>query len=104
MIWSDYLYVGAEAEKEKSHIVKNIKRYKYQSDVFVLCLADVPGNIMDIYPSHVLNQKYYKNKKDIFVLGIAKSYDEAMIVMEKIIMDCYEQTGGFELDKFAKGL
>lgn len=102
MIWSDCLYVGAEAEKEKSRIVKNIKRFKFQSDVFVLCLADVPGNIMDIYPSYVLNQKYYKNK-DLFVLGIAKSYDEAMTVMERIIMDCYEKTGGFKLDKFVKG-
>ena len=93
---------AAEAEKEKSHIVKNIKHYKFQSDVYVLCLADVPGNIMDIYPSYVLNQNYYKNK-EIFVLGIAKSYNEAMSVMEKIIMDCYEKTGGFDLKEFAKG-
>ena len=102
MIWFDNLYVGAEAEKEKSNIVKNIKRYKFQLDVYVLCLADVPGNIMDIYPSYVLNQKYYKNKK-LFVLGIAKSYNEAMSVMEKIIMDCYEKTGGFDLKEFVKG-
>ena len=52
------------------------------------------ANALEIYPSYVLLQKYYRKKK-LTVVGISQGYDEALEVMQDILMDCYNETGQF---------
>ena len=52
------------------------------------------ANALEIYPSYILLQKYYRKKK-LMVVGISQGYDEALEVMQDILMDCYNETGQF---------
>ena len=44
-------------------------------------------DVLDIYPSNVLTQKWYKDS-DIVIVGIAEGREEAMDMVQLIIMDC----------------
>lgn len=100
MEWYKDLYVGELAEKRKYKIINKIERHKTQIGIYVLTLPFNNENVLDIYPSYILNQKYYK-KADLKIMGIACGYDEALEVMERIIMDCYHITNQFKITKMA---
>ncbi|MDE6232449.1 MAG: hypothetical protein K2M60_03765, partial [Lachnospiraceae bacterium] len=95
MEWYKDLYVGELAEKRKYKIINKIEKHKTQIGIYVLTLPFNNENVLDIYPSYILNQKYYK-KADLKIMGIACGYDEALEVMERIIMDCYHITNQFK--------
>ena len=58
---------------------------------------------MDIYPSIILTQSHYVNA-DLFVIGIAISKEEAYELMEKIVMDSYRLTGGFDIKGYINSM
>ncbi|MBQ9765217.1 MAG: hypothetical protein IJW18_03360 [Lachnospiraceae bacterium] len=92
MHWYGDLYVGAQAMKEKSRIIRKIKSHKFIKDVFVITEAFNGYDLFDIYPANVLMQRYFKNK-EYQVIGIAKGYDEAIGLVQVIIEDLYCKRG-----------
>lgn len=99
--WYQNLYIGAEAEKERQSIIQGIKKHKLMPDIFVVTLPAADGNVLEFYPSVVLNQKHYRHA-DLFVVGIAKGRSEALDVIQCIIMDCYTKTGNFDVRQFVE--
>ena len=97
--WREELYVGEEAREFREEIVNNIKEHKLQGGVYVIILAVNGKDIFDIIPSVMLSEDGYKGR-DIKILGIAKGLIEAKELGSKMIMDVYEQTGGFEVRGF----
>lgn len=106
MKWYKDLYMGELAAKRKRKIISRIKHGKVQIGVYVLALPLYDDNILDIYPSYILNQKYYRNIA-INIVGIACGYEEAMEVLQRMVIDCYTSTGQFKIcdmtedDKFS---
>lgn len=106
MKWYKDLYMGELAAKRKRKIINRIKHGKVQIGVYVLALPLNDDNILDIYPSYILNQKYYRNIA-INIVGIACGYEEAMEVLQRMVIDCYTSTGQFKIcdmtedDKFS---
>ena len=98
MKWYKDLYVGAIASENQKKIIRKIKSSKFQINIFVLCTPLNSDNVMDIIPSSILLQSYF-NINDITIYGIAEGYDEALELMQTIIMDCYEKTGEFDITK-----
>lgn len=101
MKWYNNLYIGENAEKRKRKIMRKIKFNKPQLGIYVITLPSNEKNSLDIYPSNILLQRYYK-KKDITVVGIAEGRDEALLLVQRIIMDCYEKTGQFLVRKLVE--
>ncbi len=101
MRWYRSLFVGTTAEKTKNQIVEKLNSNKPQLNVFVLTLPSNEKNLLDIFPSNILLQPYYK-KQDYFVVGLAKGYEEALEVMTQIIMDTYNETGGFHVKEYLR--
>ena len=91
--------MGEEAREFREEIVNNIKEHKLQGGVYVIILAVNGKDIFDIIPSVMLSEDGYKGR-DIKILGIAKGLIEAKELGSKMIMDVYEQTGGFEVRGF----
>lgn len=101
MKWYKDLYIGELAKKHKNRIIRKIKNGKFQTGVYVLTLPLNDDNILDIYPSYVLNQKYYR-EISIDIVGLACGYDEAMEVLQKLVIDCYKSTGSFRISKMTE--
>lgn len=101
MKWYKDLYVGEKAKKQKYKIISRITRKKTQVGVYVITLPLNDDNILDIYPSYILNQKYYR-RADMKIIGIACGYDEALGLMQSIVMDCYYITKQFKIREMAE--
>lgn len=98
MKWYNNLYVGENAKKRKHKIIMLALRHKPQAGVYMITLPVNEKDALEIYPSYILLQKHYR-KKDMFVVGIGEGRDEALCVVQEIIMDCYNQTGQFLVRK-----
>ena len=98
MKWYNNLYVGCRVGRRRHKIIKRAVRNKPQLGVYFITLPVNENNSLEIYPSYVLLQKHYK-KRDLFVVGIGEGRDEALELMEQIIMDCYHKTGQFLVRK-----
>ncbi len=98
MKWYNNLYVGENAKRRKHKIIMRAKLKKPQIGIYMITLPVNPVNSLEIYPSYILLQEHYC-KKDMMVVGISVGYEEAMEIMQKIIMDCYKKTGQFLVSK-----
>lgn len=94
MKWYKELYIGENAMKGKRKIINNIRFSKPQLGVYVITLPANEKNSLDIYPSNVLLQKYFR-KRELTIVGIAKGREEAFLLVGRIVMDCYNQTGQY---------
>lgn len=98
MRWYNNLYVGEKAGRRKRKIISYAKRNKPQMGIYMITLPINDDNSLEIYPSYILLQKYYKNK-NLMIVGIGEGREEALTVMQDIIMDCYNATGQFLVRK-----
>lgn len=99
MRWFKDLYVGYNILTEQNRIVEEIKRGEFQIAIYVLTLPENDYDVLEIYPSNVLIQKKYKDS-DMVVVGIAGGKEEALDMMQLVIMDCYEDTGDVNVKKY----
>ena len=99
MKWYDDLYVGYGLLDKKRQIIRKIKKGKPMFNKYVITLPENNYDTLDIYPSNVLMQKWYQ-KSDMVIVGIAEGMEEAMDMMQLIIMDCLEETGQVKVKKF----
>jgi hypothetical protein len=94
MRFYDSLYVG-ESIKVPEQVIRKLKKNIGQLNVYVITAAK--GNdLLEIYHAGFLKQAYYK-KNPPYIIGIANGYDEALMLVEKIVMENYEKTGNFSL-------
>lgn len=101
MKWYNNLYVGENAKKRKRKIIMRTKLNKPQLGAYFITLPTNDSNSLEIYPSYVLLQKHYR-KKNMFIVGIGLGREEAFLVMQEIIMDCYRMTGQFLVRKMVE--
>ena len=99
MRWYNYLYVGEKAKNVSEEIIDKINNGKMQINKYALALPFNDSDILDIIPTMVLMQKRYLNS-DIVIVGIADGKSEAMDLMQEIIMECYNETKGFDLKSY----
>ncbi|MFQ9515140.1 MAG: hypothetical protein ACLRZ9_04850 [Eubacterium sp.] len=99
MRWYDDLYVGYNLLDRKRQIMRKIKNGKVQFNKYVIALPFNDYDVLDIYPSNILIQKWYKDS-DMVIVGIAEGMEEAMDMMQLIIMDCLNATGDVKVKKY----
>jgi hypothetical protein len=91
------LYVGDR--------IKHVNRVKWklvhgvgQLDVYVICIC--PGaDQLEIMHSAFLKQQYYRDHPP-FVVGIASGYDDALVLLEKIVRNVLNETGDVLLKEY----
>lgn len=99
MQWSNKIYFGERAKKQKYKILWKLKHRAGMAKAYVITFPSNPNNLLDIYHNAQLMQPYYK-KQPLFVVGIALGYEEALQVVETIIMEIYQNTGGFNVKAY----
>jgi hypothetical protein len=105
MKWYRKLILGDNAKNQKYKIVGKVRTGKFQIDTYLIALPSNPQNLLDIYHANFLLQPHFKKTHvldNIYVLGIAKGREEAFEVVQGIIAEVYENTGGFQIRKYYK--
>lgn len=95
MQFSEHLYVGKKAEPVKAQILRLLQKNKLQPEVYVITPPRNGNNVLDIYPSVLLQIPPYRNE-EFLILGIAVTYWEALEVVRDMIDDLYQRTGAFD--------
>lgn len=54
---------------------------------------------LDIIQGRVLKQKFFPKKK-LFVVGISRDYDGAVELVQRILQDTYQKTGGYDMKAY----
>ena len=86
-------------EKKKEKILRKLEAGKLQPSVHVITLAISEKNQLEIYPTLQFKQPAFP-EQDLFVVGITKGYEEAVELVEQIVQEVYEQTGGCDIRSY----
>lgn len=95
MIWYKDLFVGEKASKKKYRMLRKINK-RFLTNAYVVTLPANNNNVLDVYSYNELLQKHYRNR-DIYILGLACGKDEALDIVQKIVLDTYINTGAFKV-------
>ena len=86
MRYYKHLYLTEGLEKKKEKILRKLEAGKLQPSV------------------HVITTLQFKQpafpEQDLFVVGITKGYEEAVELVEQIVQEVYEQTGGCDIRSY----
>ena len=99
MRWYEDVYVGYNLLDKKRQVIRKIKNGKPQLNKYVITLPQNDYDTLEIYPSNILSQKWYRDS-DMVVVGITEGMEEAMDMIQLIIMDCLNDTGEVKVKKY----
>ncbi len=94
------LYIGDSVRR--AGLVKwKLKHHAGQLRIFVIVLSRGQDQL-EIIHCAFLQQKYYR-KIPLCVVGIAGGYEEALVLLQRMVADVFAKTGGYGLkDYFIK--
>ena len=96
MRYYKHLYLTEGLEKKKEKIIRKLEAGKLQPSVHVITLAISEKNQLEIYPTLQFKQPAFPEQ----VVGITKGYEEAVELVEQIVQEVYEQTGGCDIRSY----
>lgn len=99
MKWYDDLFLGEKAAKKAAKMKWKISHNVGMISAYVITFASNMDNLMDIIPSRELLQKGYP-KKEMIIIGLADGYEEALQVVQQIIQETYDYTGGTDVKSY----
>lgn len=99
MQYYKYLYLADGLEKKKEKMIRKLDAGKLQLDVHVTTLAVNERNQLEIYNTIQFKQPSFPYQ-DLFVVGIARGYDDAVELVERIAAEVYEKTGTCDIRSY----
>lgn len=94
--WASQLYVGDKIKKKKDKVVASINNREATFGVYCIAFASHPDNLFDILDANELLFPHYK-KTEIHIVGIARGKDEAINLVQSMLMEVYNHTGDFDV-------
>lgn len=94
-----HIYLTDGLKKKKDKIIKKLESNKFQVSIHLIVLSGNEKNHLEIINSVLLLQPDYP-KEDYLVVGIAKSYDDALELVEKITEEVYHETEGTDIRSY----
>ena len=96
------LYVSDGLKKKKQKVIRKLMERSLQPNLYVMTLAQGEQNHLEFFPAYLLQQPVYDDAL-VFVIGIAEGYDASMCLVEEIVREVLEQTGGTGIRRFLTG-
>jgi hypothetical protein len=94
--WTSRLYVGDKMKKKKDKVVASINNKEATFGVYCIAFASHPSNLFDIMDANELLFPHYK-KTDVRIVGLAKGREEAINLVQDMLMEVYNKTGEFDV-------
>ena len=92
MQYYKYLYLAEGLEKKREKLIRKLDAGKLTLDIHVITLAVNEKNQLEIYNTIQFKQPSFPYS-ELFVIGIARGYEEAVELVERIVTEVYEKTG-----------
>lgn len=102
LIYHPKLYLGESltyGDMVKIKAQFNIQPSKV--DIFLITRSMNVNEQLDIFHAKYLNQKYYENHP-VYVFGMAKTKEEAIALIEKLMQECITANGNADLLAYLK--
>lgn len=96
MILYENLYIGESLQHNKDRIIRRMKKGKVVLRLFCVTLPLGSHGLIEIYPYYELQQPWLK-AQHVVVIGLAKTREEAFLLVQEIVEEVYEKTRGFEI-------
>lgn len=94
------LYTSPKLVKKRTRIKWALKYNLDKLNIYIITLPTTDDQ-MEIFHCRELKQKYYDNAS-LVIIGIAESYDEAINLIQQILLDCYDKTGTYYIKNMFK--
>lgn len=100
MNYYEPLYIDKNC-KHVTRIKARIRMSKIPVMDYVIVLSNGQDQL-EIIKGSILRQPLYP-KKGLFVVGVSKSYDGAVLLVQRILEDTYRETGGYDMKAYLSG-
>lgn len=97
--WTSRLYVGDKLKKKREKAIKSINSQKPTVGIYCITFASHPDNLFDIMDANELMFPHYQ-RLDVFIVGLAKGKDEAVGLVQNMLMEIYQKTGDFKVKAY----
>ena len=94
--WTKQLFIGDNIKKKKDKVIDSINNREATFGVYCIAFASHPDNLFDIMDANELLFPHYK-KMDVWVLGLAKGKEEAIYMVQNMLLEVFNKTGGFDV-------
>lgn len=92
------MYISPKLRKKRSRIKFALRYGKDKPDVYVITPA--PANdLLEIFHSRQLKQKWYQIMPP-YIIGVAESHEEAVNLVQQILMESFQQTGSYNVKAY----
>lgn len=83
-------------------MIRKLMERSLQPNLYVMTLSQGEQNHLEFFPAYLLQQPVYDDAL-VFVIGIAEGYDASICLVEEIVREVLEQTGGTGIRRFLTG-
>lgn len=97
--WSTKIYIGEKMKKKKDRVISSINSSEVTFGIYCIAFASHPNNLFDIMEANELLFPHYK-RSDIRIIGLAKGKEEAVSLVQDMLMEVYNNTGGFDVRNY----
>lgn len=97
--WAEHIYIGDSLKKKKDKIIATIDKGELTFGIYCIAFASNQNNLFDIYNAKELSYSHYK-KTVIHILGLAKGKEEAISLVESMLLEIFNETGGFNVVEY----
>ena len=94
--WTSRLYVGDKLKKEKDKTIASINNMEATFGIYCIAFASHPSNLFDIIEANELLFPHYR-RTEIQIAGLAKGKDEALKLVQDMLMEVYTNSGNFDV-------
>ena len=93
------LYVSDSIREKKLNILSRIEKNEWIFGKFLVVLTQNEKNHLEFFDSALVTQKMVEKEK-LFVVGLADGYGGAVKIVEKIVNDVLQATGGTDIRNY----
>jgi hypothetical protein len=88
-------------KKKKNKVIASINNREATFGVYCIAFASHPSNLFDILDANELLFPHYQ-KAEVTVVGLTKGRDEAIELVQSMLMEVYQKTGDFDVRTYFK--
>ncbi len=96
ILWTSRIYVGNKIKKKKDKVIASINNNEVTFGVYCITFASHQDNLFDIMDANELLFPHYK-KSEVRIIGLAKGKNEAVHLVQRMLMEVYHKTGNFDV-------
>ena len=97
MRWYRPLYLCKNTADQIDKIWEKATAGAWVPGIYFVTLSSEPGHLLDLFHNTMLKESIFRDVQRLDIVGVAQGRMEALRMVEKIVKDKYQETGGFDV-------